>query len=141
MSTVGRRWTCPECQARLTAMGATVQQALTMLQEDVAWHLREQHPDSAGLTNAAAQAGGWPGAAGHRAHLWGGPEDGAELWLPPGAVPDVIGVTRTAAGRLALIQSATARLMNGVHTYRAGSPEAAQAAGRPIRYLYDGQGR
>ncbi len=30
------------------------------------------------------------------AELWGGPEDGSEVWMPPGELPAMVGVHRTA---------------------------------------------
>jgi hypothetical protein len=38
------------------------------------------------------------------AQLWGGPEDGARLWMPPGDLPARVGAHRTARGELVPIR-------------------------------------
>jgi hypothetical protein len=41
---------------------------------------------------------------GRQAELWGGPEDGARVWMPPGELPRLVGVHRTADGALVPIR-------------------------------------
>jgi hypothetical protein len=41
---------------------------------------------------------------GRIAQLWGGPEDGETLWVPPGDLPRLVGVHRTYAGVLVPIR-------------------------------------
>lgn len=41
---------------------------------------------------------------GPMAELWGGPEDGAQVWMPPGELPRLVGVHRTADGALVPIR-------------------------------------
>lgn len=36
--------------------------------------------------------------------LWGGPEDGAQLWVPPGELPQLVGAHRTLDGALVPIR-------------------------------------
>lgn len=43
---------------------------------------------------------------GRQAQLWGGPEDGASLYVPPGDLPRRIGAHRTADGALVPIRGA-----------------------------------
>lgn len=37
---------------------------------------------------------------GRQVELWGGPEDGALVWMPPGDLPRLVGVHRTQDGAL-----------------------------------------
>lgn len=134
-------WVCPECDARLTSIADEQPAAREALQQVIRTHLDRAHDGGQGLTNAAAQAGGWLAPAGHLVELWGGPDDGATVWVPPGELPPVIGVHVTDDGTVVPVRSATARLMADVRTYRVGSAEAAAAAGRPVRYQYDGRPR
>lgn len=44
------------------------------------------------------------GLRGADARLWGGPEDGATVWMPPGDLPARVGVLRTGTGLLVPIR-------------------------------------
>lgn len=102
-------WACPECQEKLTAEGPREAEARTALQLVIRAHLDLQHDGARGVANAAAQArSGWLSAAGHRCALWGGPEDGAELVLPPGPLPPLLWVHRDLDGHLVPVWSAAA---------------------------------
>ena len=41
---------------------------------------------------------------GAHAELWAGPEDGTTVWMPPGELPDRVGVHRTADGKAVTIR-------------------------------------
>ena len=43
---------------------------------------------------------------GRMVELWGGPEDGERVWVPPGDLPQLVGVHRTWAGVLVPIRGA-----------------------------------
>jgi hypothetical protein len=127
------RWTCPQCgEATSTVVGASSDDAHRVLQGLVRQHLDDVHPGS--QANAAALAQ-WLAGTGQLVQLWAGPHDGGHLYLPPGPLPDVIGVHLTTTGTLYPVRSAVLRLRPDVTTYRLGEP----ASGR-LRYLYDGRG-
>lgn len=46
------------------------------------------------------------GLRGRDARLWGGPEDGATVWMPPGDLPARVGVIRDGAGLLVPLRGA-----------------------------------
>jgi hypothetical protein len=131
------RWTCPECGTSLTStaldQGTAAQAAGQVAREHLELHGAEH-------ANPRAAAS-WLAGAGQQLELWGGPFDGATLWCPPGELPDVVGMHRTADGALVPIRSATARLMPHVESYRLGEPAAALARGRLVRYLHDSRPR
>lgn len=134
VSMAARRWSCPECGQRITAWADDQDTADAACVQQVRQHVVRAHAATAHMVNAHAQVAGWLSAAGHLVTLWGGPEDGAQLWLPPGQLPAAIGVVRLAAG-LEVIRSVTVRRLPGVHTYRCGGTVDAP------RYLYDGRPR
>lgn len=135
------RWTCPECGSRITGMADTPDAAEGALIEGVREHSATHQSPELSNPVAQAQGGGWLAAAGHRVELWGGPFDGDSVWCPPGDLPPVVGIMRTADGAVVPTRSATVRLLPHVAAYRLGDPVAARAAGRPVRYIYDGRPR
>lgn len=134
-------WECPECGERVTSTAGGQQAARDALVAAVREHLATTHATTADLTNAAAQAGGWLAPAGHLVELWGGPDDGARVWCPPGDLPPVIGVARTGQGTLVPVRSATARLLAGCVGRYLLSETATETPPRPARYVYDGRPR
>lgn len=120
------RWTCPECQVRVTGMAQRQDDAETALLAAVRDHAQLH----AGPVNAVAAAS-WLAEAGHLVELYGGALDGDRLWLPPGDLPDVIGVHRTADGAAVPIRSATLRMLPHVEAYR-WCPDR-------LRYVHDGR--
>lgn len=130
------RWVCPECLTSLRCEAQDDQVAQDALQGVVREHLDQQHPGA--QVNAYAAAG-WLAAAGHPVELFGGPFDGAGLWLPPGPIPDAIGTRRTAGGQVVPVRLSIAMHVRDVEHYRRGEPAAAQAGGRRLRYLYAGR--
>lgn len=124
------RWSCPECTTELRVLSTDLEAARDTLEDTVREHLASMHPDD--QVNAYA-ASSWLAAAGHLVELWGGSMDGATLWLPPGQLPPVIGVTTTPAGAVVPVRAAVAQQLPHVHVYRCG-----ETAGRTrIRYLHD----
>lgn len=131
------RWTCPECGARITSAAldrdTAVQAAVAVVREHLELH-------GAVHVNPAAAAS-WLAGTGQQVELYGGPFDGGSVWCPPGELPDVVGVHRTADGALVPIRSATVRLLPHVESYRLGEPAAALARGGRVRYLHDSRPR
>lgn len=106
------RWLCPECGVRLRSGASSLDGARDGLVDLVREHLTQRHP--ADQVNAAAAAS-WLEGAGHLVELWGGPHDGATVWLPPGPLPDLIGVQAADDGALLPVRSATVRLLLAQH--------------------------
>jgi len=135
------RWRCPECGVRLSSLAESPDAAQDNLVDLVRGHLRLNHPEEAETINALAAASWLAGEAPH-VELYGGPFDGAQVWLPPGPLPDVLGAQLDPkTGDVVVARSATVRLLLGGQptTYRLGERSAAAASGRPPRYLYDGR--
>ena len=122
------RWQCPECGARLRSEALDRGTATDLLAELVREHLAAVHqaPD----VNARAQVS-WLAPAGHHVTLWGGPHDGAQLWLPPGELPELLGVQRGQDGQLYPLRSSLARMLPAVETYRL-NPDLPG-----VRYLFE----
>lgn len=99
------------------------------------------------------------GTGGRHALLWGGPEDGAAVWLPPGDPPARVGVHRTgdgalvpvrgrallheaaghpAAGHLQVYERATVGVLRAAYTALRGRPPAAGYRGPPMMVETDG---
>lgn len=132
------RWVCPECGTSLRTEALDLEAAEGAMVAVVREHCAAFHMEQ---PNPVAQVTGWLAAAGHLLELWGGPHDGERVWCPPGDLPDVIGVHRTADGAVVPVRSATARMLPHVQTYRQGDLAAARARGGPVRYLFDRRAR
>lgn len=124
------RWQCPQCGARMRSEALDRDTAQDLLVDLVREHLEAVH--HAADVNARAQVS-WLAPAGHHVTLWGGPHDGAALWLPPGELPDLIGVQRAPDGQLHPLRSATTRLLTGCETYARGGEDGRDGS---TRYLY-----
>lgn len=132
------RWVCPECSTSLRAEALSLEAVEGAMVQLVREHCEQIHDTQ---PNPVAQVGGWLAAAGHLVELWGGPFDGTQVWCPPGELPDVVGMHRTADGTVVPVRAASARLLPHVVTYRLGELMAARYRGRAPRYLYDGRSR
>lgn len=127
------RWVCPGCMTSIRAEAREADTAQEALEEVAREHITQMHPGERVNAQAAAS---WLAAAGHRVQLWGGPFDGAQLWLPPGPLPTVVEVVRMDSGALAALRGDAAAMV-GTVPYRQGELVAARARGGLVRYLHD----
>lgn len=132
--TAALRWTCPECQdGSVSVVGLDNDDAAQALQAYIVSHLEAVHPGSQANAHALSQ---WLADTGTLVHLWGGPHDGDAVWVPPGELPDVIGVHRTTDGKVTPVRGVMLQVLPDVAAYR-----LTETFGGVTRYAYDGRSR